>query len=231
MKTTRLQPLRLLAALLALAAGGTAAAAIKTVTFQNGVAGYSGALEASLDMKSDTPVQKNNLWVGMEFVHPGKNKAIPRELLGERQVLIRFEHLFGSAPGQIPPDAAITSATLSLRVPERKDAASNRRIFLHRMLLPWDKDALWKSPQWRGNGIQADDREAAAKADALFVPNHPAATYDIDITASLRAWAAGAPNHGWVLLETRKVDPNAAAFLSSNSQNPANRPRLTVTYD
>jgi hypothetical protein len=216
---------------LLIAAAATAPAAIKTVVFQNGIDGYSGALEAGLDMKSDTPVLKNNLWVGMEFIHPPENKTLPRKLLGDRQVLIRFDHLFGSAPGQIPPDAAIISATLSLRVPERKDAASDRRVFLHRMLLPWDKDALWKSPQWRGNGIQADNREAAAKADALFVPNHPAATYDIDITASLRAWAAGAPNHGWVLLETRKVEPNAAAFLSSNSQNPANRPRLSVTYD
>ena len=48
-----------------------------------------------------------------------------------------------------------------------------------------------------------------------------------DVTASLRAWAAGAPNHGWAI---RGGSTDAWGFSSSEAIAPGDRPRLVVVW-
>jgi hypothetical protein len=196
----------------------------KTVCFQNDVDGYSGALETGIELGKGAQ-SKNawNIWVDRAADHSGNLKS-------ERQALVRFDGIFDGDPSQIPPGASITKAVLRLWVGANNDETSFHRIFLHRMLVPWDKKAAWQYPAWGDNGIRRDDRVAAAAPDAHFVPNLNNRAYDIDVTESLRAWARGEPNHGWALLDVR-WNFKTAAFISSRAPNVSRRPSLSVSFD
>ncbi|MDF9833522.1 hypothetical protein M2103_001749 [Ereboglobus sp. PH5-5] len=196
----------------------------KTLTFQNGLDNYSGAMEIGIDQGNPGVLgnKANNLWIER---HESKG-----EQLKAKQALVRFDNIFGSGASQIPLGAKISKATLRLNVGSKKDAITYHRIFLSRMLVPWGKDAAWKYKAWGDDGIQYDGREAVAAPDALFVPNLNNTAYEIDVTESLRAWAGGQPNNGWVLYSTR-THHVPAAFITSRVDRRELRPLLRVTYD
>jgi hypothetical protein len=196
----------------------------KTLTFQNGLDGYSGALEVGIDQNAPGKLSAKpfNLWVG-QGVKGGKP-------VDAKQALARFDGIFGQGASQIPPGANISRATLRLCVGSQKEAPTFHRIFLNRMLVPWDGDAAWKYKAWGDDGIQADGREAAAAPDAHFVPNLNNTAYEIDVTESLRAWARGEPNHGWLLHDVRST-LEAGAFINSRVKRQDLRPLLRVTFD
>ena len=142
----------------------------------------------------------------------------------------RFDGIFGDKPSQVPPGANVTRATLRLWVGSNEKAASSHRVWLNRMLVPWDENAEWKNPRWGRDGVKADGKAAVAETNSLFVPHRNNTPYDIDVTDSLRAWAGGAPNHGWVLRNVRGHH-NPAAFVSSRVPDTRRRPMLEVTFD
>jgi hypothetical protein len=196
----------------------------RTLVFQNGLDGYAGALEVGIDQNKPGKLSAKpvNLWIE-RGVKDGRQTSA-------KQALVRFDGIFGRGASQIPPGANISRATLRLCTGSLKDAPTYHRIFLNRILVPWDKNAAWKYKAWGNDGIQADGREAAADSDAHFVPNLNNTAYEIDVTESLRAWARGEPNHGWVLHNIR-VHLEAAAFISSRVQKQDQRPLLRVTFD
>jgi hypothetical protein len=145
--------------------------------------------------------------------------------LGANVGLIRFDNLFGSAPGQIPWNAAVTKASLTVWV---DDASLLPGTAVHQMLVPWDEDSSWES---MSSGISADDTEARQMRDGTFIIPY---LWDesADVTKSLNAWLRGDPNHGWALL------PGAGhfefwSFHSSESLagGPSLRPKLSVWFD
>lgn len=199
----------------------------KTITFQNGSGGYSGALDVRVARTlPDAHDPKSAVfWIHRE-VDPETNK-----LKNNSVALLRFDDVFGSAPGRIPPGSPITKATLRLYTGGSKNAGSGSRLNLNRMLVPWDASAAWNYPAWGRNGIQTDDREASAEPDTLAILNEKDIACDIDVTQALRAWAGGAPNHGWLLHHTNRKSSNALGIVSSHSKTAKKRPQLTITYD
>ncbi len=208
----------------------------KTVSFQNGLDRYAGAVETRLVMRGDnaapeTPV----IWISVS------RDSDTGALKNAAQALSRFDGIFGGGPGQIPPGSPIVSATLRLHTGPSRDAGSGSRLVLHRMLLPWERDARWDSSAWGRDGVQPDGAEAVADIETAGTLNNNNTSYDLDVTESLRAWSAGAPNLGWLLqhqiLGDLNLPPakstNALAILSSLATGSAarHRPALTVTYD
>ena len=139
------------------------------------------------------------------------------------QGLLRFDDLFGTGPGQIPPGTVIRRATLTLTF-EGANAASGDGGRLHRMVVPWTERSTWNS---LGDGIQLGS-EALSGADADTagaVANR--GTRSFDVTTSLNAWSFGAPNHGWAVFAN---GPDGQSFRSSDWAGVAERPLLTVTW-
>ncbi|HPM81731.1 MAG TPA: DNRLRE domain-containing protein, partial [Candidatus Anammoximicrobium sp.] len=152
------------------------------------------------------------------------------------QVLLRFDQLIGSGPGQIPVGAKILSADLVVDV--NNDGAGAK---LHRLLTPWDVDTeTWNSfangvaPRNTTGGVQADDAEARTAYDSqIGVAALNGATgivpTQIGVTADVQAWADGQANYGWAFLPW----PNGTdgwAFSPSEATNPADRPLLRVEW-
>lgn len=169
-----------------------------TVTFRQGVGGYAGTWDTRL-LQADPTTDYGSATIISADLDRDK----------EQQALLLFLDIFGSGPGQIPNGATITSATLTLNT----TSASIQGAALHRMLTDWSEAATWNS---LGNGIQFDDQEALATPD-LVTGAVSTGSRAFDVTASLRAWANGAANHGWAF---HASGTDGWDFRSSESSSP-----------
>jgi hypothetical protein len=89
-------------------------------------------------------------------------------LLGTKAgFLVRFDAVFGDGPGQIPYGSQITSVSLTLS--SRGDGSATATAGVYRMLADWSPASSWASMLTSGLGIQRDNVEAAAAADASVV--------------------------------------------------------------
>jgi hypothetical protein len=139
------------------------------------------------------------------------------------QGLLRFEGLFGTGPGQIPPGAQIERAILTLTT-EGLNAASSSGAAFHRMLVAWDEDSTWDS---LGGGVQLG-LEAHAQAEGSTEGRVGArGTASFDVTQSVQAWSSGAPNWGWVVMA---AGVDLWEFRASEWGAIAERPMLTVVW-
>ena len=138
--------------------------------------------------------------------------------------LTAFKNLFGDGPGQIPLDADITKATLTLNITNE-----GTPLTVHRLLGDFDEEVTWNDLQLNGNtepGLQADDVEAVAEQSNAF--DAPASIQVVDVTGDLELWQSGAAeNYGWGFLPT---GTNGVDWDSSEASDPAGRPKLTVNY-
>jgi hypothetical protein len=181
-----------------------------TVSFQQGVNGYAGTIDAML--RESRPAQN--------YATTTNVNIDSADTAGQRnEGLLYFAGLFGSGPGQIPLGATITSATLTLQVTE----GSSQGGSLHRMLTNWTGLPTWTWDSF-GNGIQFDGAEAVAAADLTTGAVRIGAT-NLDVTQSLQAWSAGATNYGWAF---NPAGPDGWDF---NSSEGTVAPKLTVTYE
>jgi hypothetical protein len=182
-------------------------------TFQQGVGGYTSTHD--VDLFSITPTVNLGTDTGISVDQ--------QDINGERQGLLKFDNIFGSNPGQIPLGSTINSATLTLSV--FNESNSSALISLYRMKTNWDQNvATWNSFGAIG-GVQASEGESEALPDfTLTDPN--VGTKNFDVSTSLKHWASGEGNYGW-LLDT--VATNGWDFNTSEAA-PSERPLLTVDY-
>ena len=143
-------------------------------------------------------------------------------------MLVRFDNVFGTGAGQIPAGSTITAATL--RVTTVSDGSTAGATSLHRMLSAWTPSATWNTLATSGGGLQFDNVEASASADASVSATTTGGSFTLSgagVTASVQAWANGQLNHGWALWHP--LD-DGWIVRTSEDATAANRPLLTVTY-
>jgi len=222
MKTT----LALTTALLLASMGQALAAnAPHTLSFQQGLNGYTGTQDAHIrsnetssgDSRGKNYGSLDHLSIDGDDGSPG---AKPN------QGLIRFDQLFGANAGQIRNSDTIVSAKLQLQV---FDAGSGFKV--HQLLRDWNQASVtWNS---MAAGVQTDGAEALGAVLASFGANDGNANIgtgllSIDLTASLQALQAGSvPNYGW-LLQPFAAGSNGIDFHSSEASTQALRPLLSV---
>ncbi|OWY63865.1 hypothetical protein B7486_50565, partial [cyanobacterium TDX16] len=112
------------------------------VTFQDGVSGYDATVDTFIHAGSATA---NNA-AATVLVCDGQPPVAD-----ERQVLLRFDNIFGNGVGQIPLGSTIQSATLTVMITN----ASLTGASLHRMTQAWLDSNNWNTFSVNGNGIQA----------------------------------------------------------------------------
>ncbi|MDZ7858116.1 cadherin domain-containing protein [Sphaerotilus sp.] len=190
----------------ALQASGSVLMQVGALQFQQGANSYSGAQDVRI--VSGTP-----------STNYGNETAIYQNA-GE-QVLIRFDSLFGSGPGQIPAGATITSASLTLYL----DNIGTGSATMHQLLgLTWNQaTATWNST---GNGVQLDGVEAAATPVSTLASNSNGFNTFTGLETSLQSWADGTTNQGWVINKAG----SDWRYHSSENASAALRPYLTVSY-
>ncbi|MDO8508552.1 MAG: DNRLRE domain-containing protein [Nanoarchaeota archaeon] len=184
-----------------------------TLTFQNGIDGYSGTVDTTLVCGGGGCTDQ------VEFVCIDRNE----------HGLLQFSGIFGATPGRIPRGSAIVKATLSITV--FADDVANGTTGLHRILQQWgaaDNCASWGvSPHNAQVDVQADDIEAKSNPDVELSIPLGNQILQIDVTSSVQSWSSGELNNGWAFLQTSS---DGWDFVSSRSSNIADRPSLEVIF-
>lgn len=133
--------------------------------------------------------------------------------------LIRFDGLLDG----LPANAVITAAELRFWI----TSATNGPVGLHQMLQAWDGGSSWNDFV---DGVQADDVEAVAVPDDSKTNLQGGTFTTFDVTPTVQAWAAGASQQGWLILNQSTDGWDIATDLYEGSDSQSRRPRLTVFY-
>lgn len=183
----------------------------RTVSFQNGVGGYSGTVDTEIWAVAPTTIIDTNPNVTADANNDG----------GESQILMRFDGVVGSGPNQVPPGAYVKSAKLVVSAFDQGDT-----VHLHRMLVPWHRTATWNSTV---AGVTADGLEASRKIDSLTFGKIAANTSEVpfEVTDTVQAWVAGDANYGWLFINT---GGNGWDFYSADFEAVGQRPKLIVEF-
>ncbi|MFQ6026838.1 MAG: phytase, partial [Dehalococcoidia bacterium] len=178
-----------------------------TVSFQEGMNSYSGMVDTFLfETEPDTPQGANNV---VEWDAGNGSDQIS---------LFRFDNIFGAGAGQIPPGAAINSATFTYNVNNVGNPGQ-----VNEVAIDWNEAVTYNS--FGGTpGVQAGELGVSlGTATGDLVGLH-----SFNVTASLAAWV-GNPggNRGWIVQPTGS---NGVQFRSRENIIIADRPILTVEY-
>ena len=188
-----------------------AGASRQTVTFQEGVNGYAGTVDIEIWAVAPNTCLEGNPNASSDADNDG----------GESQILLRFEDIIGDKPGQIPPGSTIHAARVVVSAFDEGNT-----VHLHRMLVPWKRTATWNSMV---GGVTADGLEASKKVDSFTFGKISATTSLIpfEATDTVQAWVNGAPNFGWVFINTGS---NGWDFYTSEFDDIRQRPKLVVQF-
>ncbi|MFY9477244.1 MAG: cadherin domain-containing protein [Aquabacterium sp.] len=192
---------------------------LATVSFQDGVNGYTGTTDTYLDLLSPTAnnASSTTLSAGRATTQNGF------------QTLLKFENIFGNGAGQIPQGAIITGVTLEIYM-TASPTFTNPTFSVYRMLASWSDTASWTS---MGSGV--DGSEALSTAD-MTIKDNGTGPYSYNFTTAnsamiqtLQAWADDpSSNQGWYIFAND--NSSKASFASSEHGTVAYRPKLTVEY-
>ena len=182
-----------------------------TITFQDGLNRYCGAVDVEIWAVSPTTCLEGNPNASSDANNDG----------GESQILMRFDEIIGNKPGQIPPRSTIHAAKLIVSAFDPGDT-----VHLHRMLVPWKRTATWNSLV---AGVTADGLEASRQKDSFTFGKIAANSSEIpfEVTDTVQAWVNGEANHGWVFINT---GANGWDFYTSEFDDVKQRPKLVVEF-
>lgn len=187
----------------------------QTVTFQNGFNGYADTVDTFIQFLS--PDADNGALEELRWDTEESGASTPIYML------IRFEKVFSTDGGPIPPGAQILSAALSYTVGGTN--ATGDPGNLHEALVAWAEDTTYNT--FGGDpGVQSDEYGATSVAS---LSGAQLMTYSVSVLASLQAWSADpASNRGWIVIPT--ASDGVRVRSSEYTTSPAERPKLTVEY-
>ena len=199
------------------------------VVLKEGAGGYAGCTDTYIDSQSATS-NFGTLW----YMHLYMYNDAPR-----RSALVEFD-----LAGQIPQNAVIDSATLSLWVYQTVDMDSNDYVYVAPFRVgpfrDWvETQATWNvfagSSYWGTAGCEfvPSDRSGTADCNPLYFDQDSQVNryYHWTVTSSVQAWYGGTANQGWLMRVTTH-DGAAGEGISLNGTEGGldYRPYLTINY-
>jgi len=183
----------------------------QTITFQQGVNGYTGTIDTEIWAVAPNTSLEANINASSDADNDG----------GESQVLMRFDGIMGTQSGLLPANATVHSASLIVSAFDE-----GTTVHLHRMLVPWKKTATWATLV---GGVTADGLEASKKKDSFTFGKISASTSAItfEVTDTVQTWANGEENHGWVFINT---GGNGWDFYTSEFEEVKQHPKLVIEF-
>lgn len=183
--------------------------AVITMTFQDGVGGYTQTADTYLDGASPTTTRGTDTNVRWRY-----------ESTKERSGLVRFDGIFGA--GAIPTTATIMSATLTVNVEN-----NNATGIVSEPAIPWDEATVTFDTFGADPGVDAGDINTVNLGQAPTMNG----SRTIDVKSSIDKWRMDpTKNYGWIFIPTAAGGAGDSSITSSEGLTMANRPKLSVTY-
>ena len=185
-----------LASGLCVALAGIAGAEVVTVSFQNGVDGYTGTFDRMISERNEHNL--NGSEVVNDFLDGYQTDTSPDE-----QALLRFDDIFGNEPGQIPAGATILIAELILTTSLVGNAQTGGPYGVAGMLQPFDSTTSYFSDfttttNLVSRGAWWQDGSATRPVGG-YGYQIPGITEGANVTSVVQSWADGKPNYGFVV--------------------------------
>jgi len=200
------------------------AGSVSTASFRQNVNGYTSAADTRLRQTAPDTSATTATSVFVDWDVAGSSTFNPDE------VLVRFDNVIGSNPGQVPSGAVVEAAMLDMATVANNGYGDGGQFFA--MLAPWQDTDTWNTLV---NGIQTDGVEAATNATVsagspTLNPNVCGGYMSFEVTPDAQAWASGSrPNYGWAILPWNGGGDGWAVSMSE-SIDERERPQLRVYY-
>ncbi len=148
---------------------------------------------------------------------------------GVTRALIKFAELFGNGPGQIPLNATITSAYLTVHTGATTNDVSLQEFSIQRMKIDWNESSTWNTLV---NGVSGSGEVETTPDDSGQMPDILSEMVAFGVTASLQSWLADAKlgidkNFGWML---GGLAIDGWVLFSSEATDITQRPMLSVSF-
>jgi hypothetical protein len=216
------------------------ASAQTTISFQEGVDGYSGSLEIFIGPDAaDIPGAVDGNVIG---------STLPKDFLDgkyfdragdiqEIQLLMRYDNIFGTEPGKVPLGSKIVNATMTFTTGDGGNAQSNGPYGVAQMLVDFDNTTTWNTMTALGGGGGATfpGGQIARPLDKGFRGPMDASTLTTqntsvaNVTSMVQNWSSGQANKGF-LVRAGTTD-GWEVFTSGVFTNTSYRPKLQITYE
>ena len=217
-----------------LAIAGIATAQVVTVSFQNGVNGYTGMFDRMISERNDH--NQDGSEVANDFLDGYQTDTSPDE-----QALLRFDDIFGSEPGQIPSGATILSAELILTTSLVGNAQTGGPYGVAGMLQAFDSTTTYfgdftTTTNLVSRGAWWQDGSATRPVGGWGY-QIPGITEGTNVASVVQSWSDGAPNYGFVVQaglpdQINEVANTTDGWSIRTTGYPLSdtRPKLEVTY-
>ena len=146
--------------------------------------------------------------------------TLDSEMNNTSEALLRFPVAFGNTTGQIPLDEDIVKAEMLVTTTFNPDAQSPGPFAVHQMTAPWTTSSSYGffGPKY---GIDMVSQPLQRITGLGF-----SSTAWVDVTAAVRAWRAGSPNHGFLI---KPETTNGWQMFFPGTPFEAAAPKLRIT--
>jgi hypothetical protein len=220
-----------------LLADKSSAVTTTTVSFQNGVNGYTGTFDRYI---SDLgPVGEATGSAVQSYNLSGFNATTSRP---DQQGLIRFDNIFGNGPGQIPTGAFILDASLQLATIGGANADTNvdgtgGPYGVAGLLTPFDATTSYFTSYPSGHpsggrGAWFEDDHATRPAGG-FGAQRVSQVSRARVTSIVQQWSDGELDNNGLVVQAGfdgVNDDSGWRVLTTGYSVPQGRPKLNVTY-
>lgn len=204
----------------------------------------SVSLTASADTHLFEPAPDNNAGGNPTFI-AGTNSSLKRN-----RGLVRF-----NLAGQIPANASIQSASLTLTVTNVPFSPADSTFDLHRVLVDWGEgtgtsasgdagsaagagEATWNhrfhpSTSWSAVGAAAPGDFSSTVSGSKFIQNVGTYTFSStpEMVADVRQWMGDpSTNFGWIVISESETTARTHRTFASSESSANNKPTLVVQY-
>ena len=199
-----------------LAANHLSAAEPVTLTFQNGLNGYTGTFDRRITKTGGTNGSTVNATGG--FAIDGGADAVDDASV--TSLLLRFDGCVAT----IPPGAMILEAKITTVTKTTSSAQSGDGFSVYRLTRPFDTNS---GPTDFGSDLLIGDIDLLG--GTFHGPNiaGEASVVSADVRNIIQSWVNGAPNHGFGVRDDNGTN---GWDLHSTGSTAALRPKLEITY-
>lgn len=221
-----------------------------TVTYQQGVDGYTGTFDRLLDIDDNRTGSSIDTTVSSFFIDGDPQDE------ARADYLIRFDGIIGA--NEIPVGAKILRATLTLKTTGSAvsgNSQSSESYSIYRLTRPFDANSTSDgdfgdedfayTPYIDGvtttydsfaqTGVTVDDIDADWCVGTFHRPIGQSQMavdrfYSANMTRAVQSWVDGYPNYGVAVMSDHIVNDDGWSVHSTGSSDVSARPMLTVEY-